>query len=325
MHKNSAEDWQAYWQGNQAADNRLYSGTDHPAVSQFWHKFFETAGRDTLSLDYNLSLLDVASGGGAVLEHAARTWGMDRVCPLCLDISASAVTQVRKRWPAVRGVVADACQWPFELGSVDIAASQYGVEYAGINAIGQMANSVRSGGYLVLLLHYRDGAIYQECARSLQAINGLQESRFVELSLVMFRDAFGILQGNPRDAYETSSKKLIPAFRQLESIMQQLGKSVANGLVSQLYRDVDHIHTNLPNFQADDVSQWLSAMRNELHSFSGRMRSMCDVALDAREFSSVSSTVEKLNFDIKEASPLRSGDNEAPLGWVLIAKRNESC
>ena len=56
----------------------------------------------------------------------------------CIDISESAISTLVDRFPEVSGVVADARAIPLESESYDVAASQFGIEYAGLEAIDEM-------------------------------------------------------------------------------------------------------------------------------------------------------------------------------------------
>ncbi|WGL16355.1 class I SAM-dependent methyltransferase [Microbulbifer bruguierae] len=321
MRSKSAENWQNYWRGAYAAGNKVANGTDLSAVSQFWHNFFVLAGKKLVDPASPLRVLDVASGGGAILKYAVDGLTPEYVSPFCMDISASAVKGVCERAIGTQGIVADAATWPLIPECMDVIVSQFGVEYAGLAAVSDMGLSVRPGGHLAMLLHYHDGAIHRECTANLQGIVGLERCRFIELSLAMFRDAFEVLRGGPREPYEASSKALIPAFRKLEDLMANLGMSVANGLLLQVYKDVDHIHTNLPKFDRDEVLAWLQSLHRELAEFAGRMGSMCDAAADRGAFEQLLKQIRENGFEILEAGALVSDQHDWPLAWKLVAGR----
>lgn len=318
----ASNDWQSYWQQAGSKGVCELGGTDHPAIRQFWHNFFTNVEKEESLSQGHLCLLDVASGGGAVFEHALEVFPPERITPVSVDLSPAAVKACRSRWQQVRGVVADAAALPFPNNSVDIAVSQFGIEYAGHGAIMRLLRTVKPSGKIAFLIHFKDGAIFRECADNYSAIRKVQEIGFVEGALEMFACAFDVLEGADRERYESTSRNLIPAFRAMEDIMQQFGQHVAGDTVRRLYLDVDHIHTNLPRFSRGDVDSWLRRALAELESYAGRMHSMCNAALGAEELQELIANIEQCGFDKTEIAPIQSADVESPLAWSVVMKKS---
>jgi SAM-dependent methyltransferase len=134
----------------------------------------------------------------------------------------------------VHGLVCDARSIPLQSETFDIVTSQFGVEYAGVEAIEEAARLLAPGGCLALVLHIREGRIHGECAASLDAITRVQESGFIPLAIAMFRTGFAAVRGANRAPYEAAASGLAPAVAELESVMSQHGEQVAG----------DHIPTD---------------------------------------------------------------------------------
>lgn len=309
------ESWDNYWQ--QTANESAYSGggSTHPVVRGFWSEFF-TALQDEFKCP---RVVDIASGSGAVADAARSGFGQSNVRLTCVDVSASAIAALEGRFPEVTGIVADAREIPLSSASFDIVCSQFGIEYAGLDAIAESHRLVLPGGRFALLLHHQGGGIYRQCAASFDAVRQLRSADFIGQSAAMFHAGFKMLREGNREEYEAAVKALMPAIRSLESIMRQHGRQVADGSVLKLYTDVRTMTGRLPNYEEREVTEWLERMRDEVKAYEGRMSSMCDAAIDEDTFTAVCSDIEAAGFELLRHEPLLNTDNGVPLAWALIA------
>ena len=309
--------WDAYWHGT--GDSGAYSsgGAGHPAIKDFWGTFFQS-----LQQDYTKpSMLDIASGNGAVVEHALQVFGEGSAEISCVDISESAIANIQNRFPRVNGIVADACSIPLESGGIDIVTSQFGIEYAGLEAFDEAERLLAAGGQLAFILHIQAGSIHQECARNLDAVSRVQESRFIEYAIEMFRTGFEAVRGADRAPYNQAGKQFAPAIKTLEDIMEQYGEQVADDTIVRLYSDVDKIHSEIQHYDPVEILSWLSRMDEELDAYAGRMSSMHDAALDEGTFEEICTGLLSRDFTIESAGPFVVPDSESPLAWALVARR----
>ena len=323
MNKNNSEstqiahNWDTYWHGT--GDIGAYSsgGVNHPAILTFWDEFFQG-----VELGYKKpKIIDIASGNGAVVERALSTFGDEQPDFTCLDVSDAAITNIRERFPQVKGLVTDARSIPLDSGSFDIATSQFGVEYAGLEAINEAARLLASGGRLALLLHSQAGSIHRECMESLDAVIQLQKSRFIPYAIEMFSTGFKAVRGADRAPYEAAGKQLAPAIGALEAIMKQYGQHVAGDTIARLYSDVGQIHQEIQHYEPADVLDWLGRMDGELDAYAGRMSSMSDSAIDNDTFEQICDGLRNRDYTIERAEPLIAPDQDLPLAWVLIATK----
>lgn len=309
--------WNTYWQGTGDIGAYTSGGVNHPAILTFWNEFFRAAQEN-----YDApKLIDIATGNGAVVERALEVLGSENSHVTCIDVAAAAIDNVHDRFPGVRGIVADARSIPLDDGAYDIATSQFGVEYAGFEAIGEAARLVADGGQLALLLHIDGGSVHKECEDSLAAITSLQESKFIPLSREVFRTGFDAVRGADRAPYEAAGKQLAPAVRAAESIIGQYGEHVAGDTVARLYYDVGRIHSKIQNYEPTEVLDWLSRMDGELEAYAERMSSMCEAAIDRESFDHICENLSGRGFKLERADPLVPTDEDRALAWVLIATR----
>ncbi len=311
------QSWDTYWHGTGVAGAYSSGGANHPAILTFWDEFFQTVKRDYAAP----AIIDIASGNGAVVERALAAFGDEKTDITCLDVSDSAITNIRNRFPHVRGMVADARVIPLDSGDFDVVTSQFGVEYAGLEAIDEAARLLAPGGRLALLLHYQAGDIHQECARNLDAVSRVQESQFIEYAIEMFRTGFEAVRGADRAPYDQAGKQLAPALNTLEGILEQYGEQVADDTIVRLYSDVGNIHSEIQRYDPVEILSWLSRMGEELDAYAGRMSSMCDAALDKDTFERICAGLRSREFTIENAGPFMVQDSESPLAWSLVARR----
>lgn len=310
-----AQSWNAYWHGT--GDIGAYSsgGVNHPAIRTFWDEFFQTVKRDYVAP----AIIDIASGNGAVIERALTVFGEEQAHFTCLDVSDAAITNIRSRFPSVRTITADASSIPLDSAGFDIATSQFGVEYAGLEAIDEAARLLAAGGRLALMLHNQAGSIFDECAASQDAIVQLQESHFIPYAIEMLSAGFKACRGADRAPYEAAATRLNPAVQALEGIMQQYGEHVAGDTIARLYGDVDRIHREIQCYEPGEVLDWLNRMDSELEAYAGRMSSMCQSALDREKFDQICAGLRSRNCTMEHAGPLLAPDHDLPLAWVLVA------
>ena len=312
-----SDSWNTYWQGTGNVGAFTNGGASHPAIQIFWDKFFSTVKHEFKKP----KLIDIASGNGAVIECAIKNFEGIKSEISTLDVSAAAIENIHSRFPSVQGIVSDARSIPRKSGSFDIVTSQFGVEYAGYEALLEAARLVADGGVLAFLLHCNSGSIHLECLQSLDAIKQLEESQFIPLAKEMFDAGFKAVRGADRSTYEDAAKALAPAIYELEEIMRQHGQHVAGDTILKLYNDVGQIHQRIQHYQPDDVIKWLNRMEDELSAYSSRMSSMCNAAIDKTSFAQIKSDLLKREFTIESAESLLVSGYDLPMAWVLIARK----
>jgi len=311
------QSWTAYWRGSGDAGAWTAGGARHPSLRRFWLDFFGRIARE----HDRPRLLDLASGNGAVVEVAREVLPAGAAEITCVDISAAAIGNIQRRFAEVRGVVCDAGATALPDGAFDAVSSQFGVEYAGPQAVAEAARLVAPGGRVALVLHCRGGVIDEECAASLDAATTVLGSGFIGLARDLFRRGFEALRGADRAPYDEAATRLAPAARALEQVLAKHGEQVAGGTVASLYADVARIHGRLPNYDPDEVLAWLARMESELEAYAGRMSGMQRAALDDAGFQAACDALRQRGCRIDEAGPFSVPEQERALAWAVLAQR----
>jgi SAM-dependent methyltransferase len=316
---NVAMDWDTYWRGSADGTSFSSDGVDHPLVRDFWSDTFES-----VKTAYDKPrLLDVASGSGAVVDIARGVLGENNFEASCLDSSEWAIKSLVERFPFVEGVIGSASDMLFPDDSFDLATSQFGVEYAGLDAVNEMARVLAPGGTLVLLMHLKGGLIDAECAGNINAINDLQALGFIDTARNLFSEGGRAVRGETngsRTDYDAAVQAMIPVSRQCEELLQKHGEDAAGGTLATLYRETDRIYGRIMHHDLDEVLRWLDRMSDELIAYKGRMQSMCDAANAEPKFAELAENLASQGFDVSTSEALRDEGGQA-VAWRLVARR----
>lgn len=310
-----ADCWDRYWRG---AGDRSAFGNDsggHPAIGAFWQSFFGRVDDDHAAP----FCIDLASGGGAVLEAAERRYNGELPRFLCVDLSRHALAAVQQRFPGTEVLLADAGSVPLDDSCCEVVTSQFGIEYAGRRAISEMSRLVKRGGHFGAVLHHRGGVVFEASTRNLEATRRLVASRFLPLARRVFEAGFATAAGGARPAYETAAADLSPAVDEMEAVLSELGADVADGLLARLYNDIATLHENLASYRPDDVFRWLDGMQAEVDAYRERTQAMLEAAIDADDFNRIVAVLKAQGCDLEIAAPLMDPERDLPLAWSVHA------
>jgi ubiquinone/menaquinone biosynthesis C-methylase UbiE len=309
--------WDTYWQGARDKDSYSSDGARHPAITTFWDETLE----QVLGPLSGPRILDIATGSGAVIEALFRHTKDADPDISCVDISEAAIESVRRQYPAVVGIVADAVSIPLDSSRYDLVTSQFGIEYAGQAALDEAAKLLAPGGTLAVLMHIRPGLIFDECSAALDAVRRMQKSELFDRLLRLFETGFAAVRGADRAPYEQAASELNPAIKELESILSQSGQGVAGGKIAKLYSDIERMYTRIQFYEPKEVIGWLRGMDREFTEYAARMASMCDAAVDREVFADIEKRLQKHGLSVVQGEPLLPAESAMPVAWALRAVR----
>jgi SAM-dependent methyltransferase len=314
-----AGDWDVYWRGTHENAAHQEGGPQDVVLAQFWNDIFQ---RCNVSREQQPGrLLDLACGNGAVTGFAAQAAPQLRAC--CVDYSLSAVLELQKRYPLAHCVAADVLCTPFANGSFDMVTSQFGIEYAGVDSVGEAARLVAPGGVLAVILHMQDGGIYRECKQNLQVIDAIGEMRLLPLTRDAFNAGFDVNEGvGSMEAFKEAEKRFTPPVRALEALLAKEGFGVAAGLAQKLYQDIAHMYRRISAYDRADIINWVDGMTGELEAYRGRMSSMMSAALDATAMQKAETLAVAQGLTLSERRSLKMGSDSEAAAWAMICHRN---
>lgn len=316
-----ADHWDAYWQNRQPAG--MHGGLHEMALGQFWSGIFDRAHANARG---TLHVLDIGCGDGVVARLASafggarepdvdlRVWGM--------DYSHAALVDVRRRAPQISCIAGDAAHLPFRDGTFDLVTSQFGIEYAGTEALCEAARLLRPQGVLATAMHVRDGGIYRECLINRQAIEEVRDCNLLGLFQQVVEAFRRARQGvGGKAVLNAAYGKFAEAVTRTKRVLQRCGRAVASGLVFRLCSDVLRMVQRIQAFDARELIAWANLMADELGNYSRRMTSMLDAALSREMIECLTARLHGNGLNIQLRNLLRIGDRSVPVAWMVAATK----
>ena len=302
----SNELWGEYW-GRAPADacTAELPPAVREAISVGWREAFA-------ALDDGACVLDIATGKGAVLEtgrraikpgRAANLTGLDRANPPPGRHGAVFQSGAAK---FIGG--ADAARLPLPDLSQDLVTSQFGVEYAGLQAAAAEAARV-CRGRILFLVHAADGAVVrQNSAQSEQIGWALDELGFTA-ALQKFFGARSTETAGQMDRI----LKAMRARAEREENPNLISGLIGNALELQTLAD----HTPLP-----EISRMIAAMETRMRDHAARMDALARAAPAADALEAEGRRLQTAGFGDLVISPLTGTSGEIAGRW--ISARRES-
>jgi SAM-dependent methyltransferase len=301
--------WEAYWRAAKGRGAAVSGDAPGDLFDLQWGEFLETAFRK----HDNPRLLDVACGAGVVIDRGIeilrRTQGEASL--LCgLDYAASAAVEINRKpsLPVARlaGVAASAHALPFQDESFDIVVSQFGIEYAGIKAFGEVMRIFSPRASAQFIIHYRDGGIDRECSRNAAVLESLKTQ-------CLFETALSAVRGQDLEA---SREKLRIIISNLNLHLD--GEPLAaKQMLSRLLTDIATLVSRQNAYRLDDIVLWLEAMQVEVELYAGRMRAMTECALDAGEVCEVIELMSARGSAVSDPVRLIPHGRSEPAAWLI--------
>ena len=318
-----AKHWENYWSGGRGPEDgpgaAVTGAARSEAIQETWRGFFEQVNERLKHGSAALRFTDLACGAGVVTENAVSALAPDhlaRTSLVGLDYSVSAARQYSAKFrtvgaASVAGVVADAHVLPFPAASIDIAVSQFGLEYAGGAAVAEAGRLIAPDGAILCLTHYRAGAIERECSENFEIANGILDSG----SFHHVRNLFA----NPGDGGAEEQAK--SALESLRKFAEANSVSAGQQLLARTRKDLLRLVLRRTAFAPQEAVAWLDASASELSMYAGRMRSMLDAALGEDQIRSITAQWSAAGLSVEAPAPVVMDKADAPSAWRLQARR----
>jgi len=260
-------------------------------------------------------LLDVACGGGSIFEDLDER-KRESLFLHASDLSESATQLLKQRLPEVETSCSPATQLPYSDEEFDFVVSQFGIEYAGIDAFNEAARVLAPGGCINLLMHYKDGYIDKRNESLIIGAKAAISSRFVETAIDLINLSF---QGTP-----SKLRKAKQAFQLSERAVSNCMQDHPHGIHEHLYFGFMDMYSRYQNYHQYDITDWLNAMRKDVIKTIKKIQAIRRVSLDGKDLKKIeerlsASKLSEIRIE-KFTVPNIDSDGEAsPLAWHLTA------
>lgn len=302
--------WQSYWSSEQVQPAYATAGRLTAILDTHWGRVFDQvcAGLGAVRC------LEIAAGNGdlsaRLLNYAERKCLAPPAMFAC-DLVPNAARQLQSR-PHIHALCCDAARLPCLDQSFGLVLSQFGIEYAGPDALAECARIVAPFGYVALTMHHQGGALHAENLAILAAVEAFQSSGLLP--------AFARFAGEENDP--EARQAFIAAVKAAESVLHGHGPDIAAGSLLRLYREVATLHDRLSRYDRGEVSAWCVQMADALASYAVRTRWMIEVALSREGLDQALGRLDAGGLTILAAEPILDGDQ--PVAWSLLATRGQS-
>jgi ubiquinone/menaquinone biosynthesis C-methylase UbiE len=305
MMSDSEKGWSDYWQKD-SADGEVFvnaEGERHPALAEFWQAHFA-------SLRGGSRVIDLASGAGSIYAHLPKEHTFQLSAT---DISDVALEALQERFPQVSTVVCSTDAIPLDDQSFDAVVTQFGAEYAGVDAFAEAARLVAPGGKFIGLCHIHDGYIDSDNRRQLAEAKIVAEQEFIDRAIGLVTAAFSGESAALKSAQDSFAMAATPVGEGMHRCRK--------GIHTYLFQGFRQLYERRRQYDLADITGWLDAMRGELDVNLDRLARMCAAALSESDVNEIRRIFEEQGLEDVHCTPFETPGNELPVAWNLTAQK----
>jgi len=297
--------WADYWQHDDEGGEVFVNskGRRHPALAEQWSTAFEGVAD-------RARVIDLASGAGSIFAHLPAGHGLRL---FAADIAEEALKALAERIPGVTTIVCSADAVPYDDGHFDLVVSQFGIEYAGIDAFTEAARLVAAGGRLVGLCHVENGYIDSNNKAQIEEARLVHETNFIDLAIDLTRAGFSA----DAEEMQRSEAAFVPAMKKIAAGMQRCPR----GIHSHMYQGFQRLFEQRRAYDEADITTWLEQMRGELNKNIDRLSRMRAAALSEADSATITENLRSAGLQEIQFELFTTPGNRLPVAWKLSARR----
>lgn len=311
--------WETFWNSNTTchADATLKGSVQ---LKTIWQTQFHSS----LPTDCTLKAVDLATGAGSacrLLDTHSQENGI-QLDLTCVDYSKKALDNLKILLPSAHTLVADCAALPLSSASTDLVMSQYGIEYAGINAFREAVRILRQGGKAILLTHLKEGAIYKECRSNYDILYRTANLGILLATQKAIADLSKANAGSVPDLpIARHQEKIAELSSELGQIVRSNPDTPAGHFLQHLYQDLKRLFSNPIAIDPLTIHDWCESINCELISYLERMNSMLNSALDRPDLLDIQSVMSENGFIPAPQSPRKIQVEDEEIAWLVSGTR----
>ena len=313
--------WDTFWSGSQKGDALQTEPAQAAALSKHWEDVLNWVSEGSHP---PMAVLDLCGGTGTIARRVKQHFNdvpSGSVTYYCSDLSEAAVKSTIEN-DDFHGVVADAATLPFAEGSIDLLVSQFGVEYAGLDAILEVPKLLSQSGAALAVIHKKEGEIDQECRRNKLHAEALKNTMVLENATIAISEIATLKSSTGQAiAQKQSRDSLAKSVQSLEDLIRTSPTGIAGGLSQHLYDSLRAIFSHLNRYQPDDIHAWCRRYNHEVDAYIQRMDAMMQAALSEVDFNTCCSRWQESGLSINPDFTGQLLDDARPIAWRLTARR----
>jgi len=307
---NKTDYWSDYWQHDgKGGEVFVNNKGERPAyIADHWSS-------QLVAVPEGGRMLDIASGAGSIYESLTDERRAS-VSLFASDISCNALEILKKKIPHANVVVCSSIELPYEDQSFDMVVSQFGIEYAGIDAFSEAARLVAPGGYLSILSHYENGYIDQRNAAFLSGAKLALSCGYIETAIELTKAIFS--------GSKTKIRKAEKPFIASQIVLAKSFKENPEGIHKHLYFGYRKMYMKIQNYQERDVIAWLNAMKADIKKNIIKVTEIRKVSLRHSDMDTLRGLLSAEGLIDIGISTLTIPDYEDIVAWTVSARRLEA-
>ena len=309
--------WRDYWKSDRPASCVPENEATAKEIAEYWIGMFA-------ELPDGSRVLDIATGNGIILAHAATAAGQGgKTFELTgVDLAEIEPRQFLSDFPAgfenvrfVGGTAAESL--PFGDAEFDVVVSQYGLEYAQLDkALAEAERVLAPGGRLVWLAHCEDSEVVQQNRDQSAQVEYLLASR------------------GPVDAMEkfvariSKGKSLSFARQQLQATLADAEAYCREHPPAKVVVEVCTVIAESANrwqaYRPADLAHMLADSRQRLIRHRQRINDLVNAVMSPDRLVRVERRMQAGCWSDTSIEPLRAGVGKSPIGLLITSRRRTS-
>lgn len=297
--------WSDYWLNDgQAGEVFVDSKGQKPSyVKNHWRS--ELSGLRDAS-----KVIDLACGAGSIFEDLAESKARSMELHAS-DISQVALDILKKRIPEVQALQCSTSEMPFSDKSFDAVVSQFGVEYAGIEAFSEAGRLVGPGGLLSIISHYENGYIDKRNEAFLAGARDAISSGFVEKAANITRASF---KGS-----KTQIQQAKQAFELAEKELSDSLDKHPEGIHNHLYFGFKQLYLKRDSYYERDILGWLDAMKKDIEKNIAKVSEIRKVSLSPDDAQKILEGLIQIGLKNVDIKPMNIPASDDIFAWYIKA------
>lgn len=308
--ENSSDYWSDYWKHDGAEGEVFVNsiGERPDYITEYWANVFRESAASH-------RVIDIASGAGSIYDGLSNKKQMS-LSLHATDLSEAALKILEKRINSASVYVCSSLELPFDDRSFDLVVSQFGLEYSGVEAFNEAARLVGPSGHLAILSHYRDGYIDQRNKSFLAGAKLALSSGYIETAIDLTKAIF--------TGSKAQVRKAEPPFIAAQLVLAKSFDIHPEGIHRHLYFGYREMYMKVQNYHAQDIIDWLQAMKKDIKKNIQKVTKIREVSLTEDDVRGIESILLRHGLSSIRIDPLKIPDTERIVAWSITANKVES-
>ena len=297
--------WTDYWR-KEGVGGEVFVGPQNQRnekLGDFWRQALG-------GLTPGTTVLDIACGAGSVFAALPDNHGLELHGS---DLSEQALKLIKSRIPGVRTSKSSATQLDYSDHAMGMVVSQFGLEYAGLDAFAEAGRVVGSGGQFTFLCHCEGGYVDKRTSSQLTGAQVARSSQFAFKAAQLVRAMFAL--------EPTAVKRAAGEFQKSEVTMRNTISKHPEGIHTHLYQGFRKIYGDYKNYALPDILKWLADVSAEIEMTTARLSQMQNAMLSEPQMREALERLTAMGLSVNQPNALQLDDHDAPLAWHLSGQR----